>query len=267
MWAAARKHWPEYLMEAAGLGCFMLSACLFTALLEYPGSPVRKAIPDPFLRRVLIGLAMGFTAIALIYSPWGQRSGAHLNPGVTLTFLSLGKIDGWDAFFYVAAQFAGGLLGVMLADLLLGDSLRHSAVNYVVTVPGRDGAGTAFWAEFLISGLLMATVLLVSNNQALSRHTGLFAGALITIFVAWEAPLSGMSMNPARTFGSALPAHLWTAWWVYLTAPLAGMLMAGRLYRAACGAAAARCAKLTHVPGRRCISHCNFCTSGGDNVA
>jgi aquaporin Z len=240
----------------------MLSACFFTALFEYPRWPVRESIPDPFLRRVLVGIAMGSTAIALIYSPWGQRSGAHLNPSVTLTFFSLGKINGWDAFFYVVAQFAGGLLGVVLADLLLGDALHHSAVNYVVTVPGEDGAAIAFWAEFLISGLLMATVLLASNSRALSRHTGLFAGALITIFVAYEAPLSGMSMNPARTFCSALPAHLWQAWWVYLTAPLAGMLLAGRMYRLACGAAAARCAKLSHAPGKRCIFHCSFCVSG-----
>jgi len=240
----------------------MLSACLFTALIEYPGSPVRKTILDPFLRRALIGVAMGFTAIAIIYSPWGQRSGAHLNPSVTLTFLSLGKIHGWDAFFYVVAQFVGGLLGVVLADVLLGNVLRHSAVNYVVTVPGRDGAAIAFWSEFLISGFLMGTVLLVSNSKAFSRYTGLFAGALITIFVACEAPISGMSMNPARTFGSALPAHLWTSWWVYFTAPLAGMLLAGRVYRVACGAAATRCAKLNHSPGRRCIFHCNFCTSG-----
>jgi aquaporin Z len=262
MLAAARRHWPEYLMEAAGLGCFMLSACLFTALFEYPASPVRKAIPDPFLRRVLIGLAMGATAIAIIYSPWGQRSGAHLNPSVTLTFLSLGKIQAWDAFFYVVAQFVGGLLGVVAADALLGDVLRHSPVNYAVTVPGNHGVAVAFWAEFLISGFLMTTVLLISNSKALARHTGLFAGALIAIYIACEAPLSGMSMNPARTFGSALPAHLWNAWWVYLTAPLAGMLLAGRVYSMACGAAATRCAKLNHAPGARCIFHCNFCQSG-----
>ena len=211
MWLAMRRHWPEYLMEAAGLGCFMISACLFTALLEYPGSPVRKAISDPVVRRVLIGVAMGATAVALIYSPWGQRSGAHLNPSVTLTFLSPGKIAGWDAFFYVIAQFAGGLAGVALGDLLLGNALRHSAVNYVVTVPGGGDATTAFWAEFLISWLLMISVLLVSNSKAFSRLTGLVAGTLITIYVACEAPLSGMSMNPARTFGSALPAHQWTA--------------------------------------------------------
>lgn len=218
-------------MEAAGLGCFMLSACLFTALFEYPGSLVRQNLNDAFLRRALTGIAMGATAVALIYSPWGQRSGAHLNPSVTLTFLSLGKIRGGDAFFYVVAQFAGGLLGVMLSDRLLGGVLGDASVNYVVTVPGKEGAEVAFWAEFLISGLLMGTVLLTSSTPVLARFTGWFAGTLIAAYVAFEAPLSGMSMNPARTFGSAVPAHLWSSWWVYLTAPVSGMLMAGWIYQ------------------------------------
>ena len=91
------QHWPEYLLEAAGLGLFMISACLVTVLLEYPSSPVRQALPDPWVRRLLIGIAMGLTAISLIYSPLGKRSGAHLNPAVTLTFLRLGKIEPWDA--------------------------------------------------------------------------------------------------------------------------------------------------------------------------
>jgi aquaporin Z len=94
---AMRKHWPEYLMEAWGLGTFMVSAGLVTTLLEYPHSPIEQAIGSPDLRRVLIGLAMGFTAIAIIYSPWGKRCGAHLNPAVTLTFLRLGKIKALDA--------------------------------------------------------------------------------------------------------------------------------------------------------------------------
>ena len=231
MCAAVRNHWPEYLMEAAGLGCFMLSACLFTALFEYPEWPVRQAIPDPFFRRVLVGIAMGSTAVAIIYSPWGRRSGAHLNPSVTLTFLSLKKIQSWDAFFYVVAQFAGGLLGVLVAEQLLGAALRHATVNYVVTVPGKDGAAIAFLAEFVISAFLMLTVLVSSNCEVLSPFTGLVAGALIALYVSFEAPFSGMSMNPARTFGSAVPAHLWNAWWVYLTAPPSGMLLAGRVYQ------------------------------------
>src|SRR6266849_1748240 len=79
---ALRLHWPEYLMEAAGLGFFMVSACLFGALYENPASPVRHAIVSAFLRRVVMGLSMGATAIAIIYSPWGKQSGAHINPSV-----------------------------------------------------------------------------------------------------------------------------------------------------------------------------------------
>jgi aquaporin Z len=98
-----RTHWPEYLMEAAGLGIFMVSACGFGTLLEYPASPVRQAIPDPLARRALMGLAMGLTAIALVYSPWGKRSGAHLNPAVTWTFWRLGKVAPRDALAYPLA--------------------------------------------------------------------------------------------------------------------------------------------------------------------
>src|SRR5438094_5660031 len=77
---ALQQHWPEYLMEAAELGAFMLSACAFTVLLWHPASPVHQAIANPTLRRTLTGVAMGLTAIAIIYSPWGKRSGAHFNP-------------------------------------------------------------------------------------------------------------------------------------------------------------------------------------------
>jgi aquaporin Z len=104
---ALRGHWPEYLMEAAGLGLFMISACLFGTLLGHPGSPAVRALPDPFFRRVLMGLAMGLTAACLIYSPWGQRSGAHFNPATTLTFWRLGKVASADAGFYALAQALG----------------------------------------------------------------------------------------------------------------------------------------------------------------
>ena len=204
---AVLQHWPEYLIEGLGLGLFMLSACLFVTLLEHPSSPLRQTVTDPFLRRIPVGLAMGLTAVGLIYSPWGQRSGAHLNPSVTLTFWRLGKVTSWDAFFYVTAQFVGAIVGVGVAATMLDAWLAHPAVIYAATVPGVGGVGVAFVAEFLISFLLMTVVLTVSNRPGLNRFTGLCAGALVASYIVFEAPLSGMSMNAARTVGSAVYAQ------------------------------------------------------------
>src|SRR5262245_59792960 len=121
-------------MEAAELGLFMISASLFTILLYHPSSPALEIIPAEFLRRILMGIAMGLTAIALIYSPWGKRSGAHINPAVTLTFFRLGKVAPWDAIFYIMAQFVGGIAGVALVALSADRLIAHPAVNYVATV-------------------------------------------------------------------------------------------------------------------------------------
>jgi aquaporin Z len=254
-----KRHWPEYLMEAAGLGLFMVLAALFTVLLEHPASSVRQALPNPVLRRVLVGVAMGLTAIGLIYSPWGKQSGAHLNPSVTLTFFRLNKIRPADAGFYVLAQFVGGLCGVLLASAIARSWLADPSVNYAVTVPGPNGPGVAFVAEAVISFGLMLAVLLVSNTERLARFTGCFAGLLVTAYIAIEAPLSGMSMNPARTMASALPAHLWTAWWIYFTAPPLGMLAAAELYLRTRGGLRVLCAKLQHDNETRCI----FCGKSG----
>ena len=129
MLQAIRHHWPEYLMEAAGLGLFMVSAGIFTTLFEYPGSPLHQSFASDLTRRALIGLAMGLTAIALIYSPWGRQSGAHYNPAVTLGFARLGKVRLWDAVFYITAQIVGGLAGVLLVSALLGEYFRRSPVS------------------------------------------------------------------------------------------------------------------------------------------
>src|SRR5262249_60399210 len=93
MLTALKRHWPEYLIEAGGLCAFMVSASLFATLFEHPDAPVRQTIADPMLRRVPMGLAMGLTAIGLIYSPFGMRSGAHFNPAVTSTFLRLRQVE------------------------------------------------------------------------------------------------------------------------------------------------------------------------------
>ena len=251
-------HWPEYLIEAAGLGAFMISACMFTALLHHPASPITQALPSTFLRTALTGVAMGLTLIAIVYSPWGKRSGAHLNPVFTLTFLRLGKVAPKDAAFYVAAQFVGGLAGVVVSALLLGGLIRDPAVNFVVTAPGPAGPGTAFVAEMGISFLLMMIVLISTNTPGIARHTGLFAGALVATYITFESPFSGMSMNPARTLASAIPAWLFPSLWVYFTAPLLGMLLAAEVFVRIRGLRAVHCAKLHHDNPQRCIFRCTY---------
>ncbi len=220
----------EYAIEALCLGIFMIMATLATAIFELPTSPIHQEISDPLLRRFLIGLAMGLTAIAIIYSPLGKRSGAHINPAVTLTFWRLKKIRTVDALFYVLAQCLGAVLGIWAAGLLIGMAIADPAVNYIVTVPGMAGELGAFIAEFLLSFGLMTLVLQVSNRPKISQLTGLFCGILVAIYITIEAPLSGMSINPARSLGSALPSQVWQGFWIYCIAPPLGMLLAAELY-------------------------------------
>src|SRR5215468_3413886 len=243
-------HLPEYAIEAALLATFMVSACSFGVLLEHPDSPIHRAIGDPLLRRVLMGVAMGTTAIAIIYSPWGGRSGAHLNPATTLTFWRLGRIRSGDVAGYLFGQFAGAILGVALASALLGPRLAHASVNYVVTRPGRWGVGPALAAEVLISAVLMSVVVTLTGSRW-ARFTGLVVGALVATYISVEAPVSGMSMNPARSFGSAWGAGDWRMFWVYVAGPLLGMNLGALLATAA--RARPACAKLHHPESQRCI--------------
>jgi len=250
---ALKRHWPEYLIEGACLGLFIISAFTFGTILEHPASPLRQALPNPLLRRFLMGLAMGLTAIGIIYSPWGKQSGAHINPSTTLTFYRLGKVAKWDALLYAASQFIGGLSGALLASVALSAWVSHPSVNYVVTAPGTYGVVAAFISEVAITFILMTAILHFSNNPRLHTLTGLCAGALVVAYITVEAPISGMSMNPARTFASAVPGNHWTALWVYFTAPLIGMLSAAEVYLRTRGRQSVGCAKLHHENPKRCI--------------
>jgi aquaporin Z len=214
---------------------------------------VRQALPDALLRRALMGLAMGATADALIYSPWGKRSGAHINPAVTLTFHVLGKIPAADALGYAIAQFAGGAVGVWVMHVLWGTWLADPNVHWVATVPGPWGWAPAFVAELAISGVLMFAVLAFSGHPRLAMKTGWIAGALVATWILLEAPISGMSMNPARTFGSAVIANDWRAWWLYFVAPPLGMGLAAITYTLSLGRVQSGCAKLVHAPEVPCI--------------
>ena len=255
------------MIEGLCLGMFMISACSFAALLEHPASPVRITIANAAVRRFLGGVAMGLTAVLLIYSPLGRRSGAHMNPATTLTFFRLGKVAPWDAVFYVLSQFAGGLLGTLAAFLVLGQTLAHSNVNFAITRPGMRGVAIAFVAELVITFLLMTAVLNVSNNRKLAPYTGMAAGVMVMLFITFEAPFSGMSMNPARSFASDFVGMQWQSIWIYFTAPVMGMFAAAEVFVRTRGLHSVICAKLNHSGNARCIFRCGYMSQMSSSVA
>jgi glycerol uptake facilitator-like aquaporin len=134
----------------------------------------------------------------------------------------------WDAVFYCSAQLLGAITGVALASLALRGAPAHKAVRYAATLSGIYGHRIAFVAELVISFILMSAILFASNRVVLSLYTHYFAAILAAAYIAFESPLSGMSTNPARTFGPALDGSYWHTLWIYFVAPPLGMLLLGR---------------------------------------
>jgi aquaporin Z len=242
-------------MEFTEMGVYLFFTCLFATLSQHPRSPIRHLLPNEIVRRACFGISVGATIVAVVLTPWGKQSGGHINPAMTVTFYRLGKMEFWDAIFYGLAQFVGATAGVVIATLLLLGAPGHPMVRYAATLPGVYGVGVAFTAEVVISFALMLTVLFASNHNLFSRYTPYFVGALYAIFVTLETPLSGMSMNPARTFGSAFRGRYWHALWAYFLAPTLGMLMAAEFFLWMRGGIGPFCAKLHHANDKRCIFH------------
>jgi len=143
--------------------------------------------------------------------------------------------------------------------LLLGKIVSDPPVSYATTVPGEVGIWAAFAAEYLMAFGMMTLVLYTSNHPRLKRYTGILAGVTVAIYITVAAPTSGMSINPARTIASALPAREWTAIWIYLIAPPLGMLSAARLFVWWKGISSVKCCKLQHESGDPCA----FCGATG----
>jgi aquaporin Z len=252
-----RRHWRLYVYEGAELAWFMVAACVATVVLFGEGSVGVREIASAAVRRLMMGAAMGGTAVMILHSPMGKRSGAHFNPAITLTYLWLGKIGVWDAAGYVVGQFVGGVAGVGLVVMVLGRAaLGQPSVDYAVTVPGVGGTAGAFGAELFMAALLMGVVLGMTNRRRLAGYTSYAVGVLITGYVFFFAPVSGFSINPARTVGSAVWAGVWTAEWVYFVAPLVGMFGAAALYVNWFGMESVLCAKLHAAPGVLCPFAC-----------
>jgi aquaporin Z len=222
-----RKH---YLQEALGLAVFMISACFFSAMLFSQKSSWVHAIPNPMVRNIIMGVLMGLTALFIFYSPWTAPSGSQINPAVTLTFMRLDKMCPYDAMFFIVFQVIGGTIAVYLMQFLMGAILTAAPVHSAVTIPGKHGNVWAAITELTVAFITMSMVLFTSNHARLKKYTRIFAGCLVCTWVILAGPVSGFGMNPARSFASALPAGIWTAFWIYLIIPFAGMLLAAEVF-------------------------------------
>jgi aquaporin Z len=247
-------------MEAAETGIYLFFVCTFATLLWRPGSPAYRYLPNPAVRRIVMGSAVAVTIVAIVLTPWGKQSGAHFNPAVTFTFYRLRKMAWPDAACYCVAQLAGAVGGVGLASALLQGAPAQIPVRYAATVPGPYGDAVAFVAELLVSFSLMSAILFTSNHRILARYTHYVAAIMIGAYIAFESPLSGMSANPARTFGPAVYARYWNTLWIYFLAPALGMLAASEVFLIFRRGRGPYCAKLHHHNHRRCI----FTHSGPD---
>ena len=232
MKSSFRKNYIHYLQEALGLAIFMISACFFGGILEAKNSFIHLAITNDFLRLLIMGAMMGLTAYFIFTSPFTSPSGAHINPAVTMVFFRLGKMEVWDVVFYIIFQLLGGLIAVYTMALLMRGTLTAPPVNYEVTVPGKHGIAMAAITEFIIAFVMITMVLFTSANNGLKKYTQIIAACLVCTNVIVAGPISGFGMNPSRTIASAVPAHIYTSFWIYMIVPFAGMLSAAEVFHA-----------------------------------
>lgn len=245
-----------YGCELAGTAVMLFLGVTAVALMWGAGSPV-PAIDPPMLRRFITGLLFAGGATLVVYSPLGQRSGGHINPAVTLAFWRLGKFPGRDVMPYMLAQLVGAIAGTALAALVWGDLAR--SVAYALTAPGDGWTWLgALVAEALATFALVFLIFVCVNKPALAARTGLIVGGFVVVLVTVESPISGTSVNPARSIAPALLVPTLRDQWIYLAGPVAGALLAVAAYRRRWGGTTV-CAKLYHTAAYRCqLDQCGY---------
>ncbi|GHO80997.1 hypothetical protein KSD_87680 [Ktedonobacter sp. SOSP1-85] len=249
-----RLHWPEYGSELLGTAFLVFIALSAVAFNLGTDSPLAVVLPNSGVRRLITGMLLAGSGPLVAISPLGKLSGAHLNPAVSLAFWLQGKMHQHDLVSYLASQFLGAVLGAGLAVLAWRE--RAASVHNGVTAPG---AGYPIWSVFLIemglTCLLVLAIFLFVSSHRLMHWTPLMTWLLMA-FIYWQvAPISGSSLNPARSFGPALVSWFWRDQWVYILASPIGALLAVGLFRSLSlvGIHDVLTAKLFHAPRYRCI--------------
>jgi MIP family channel proteins len=172
-----------------------------------------------------VELVFGLVVAAMIYAT-GHLSGAHLNPAVTLGFVLARHFPVGRMVGYWLAQLVGALAAALSLRLLLGDVAHLGA-----TLPSGS-VWQSFWLEALLTFFLMFVIMAVATDtRAVGQAAALAIGATVGLCAIFAGPISGASMNPARSLGPAVVSATWTAQWIYLTAPFIGAGAAALCYR------------------------------------
>jgi MIP family channel proteins len=189
------------------------------------GAIVIDTVSGGQITHVGVGLVFGLVVAAMIYAT-GHLSGAHLNPAVTLGFVLARHLPPRRMAGYWLAQLAGAILAALCLRLLFGDVVHLGA-----TLPsGSDWQ--SFALEIVLTFFLMFVIMAVATDtRAVGQAAALAIGATVGLCALFAGPISGASMNPARSLGPALVSVTWTAQWIYLTAPFVGAALAALTYR------------------------------------
>jgi aquaporin Z len=161
--------------------------------------------------------------VAAIILFMGTVSGAHLNPGVSIAFAMRGDFPWRRVPAYIVAQFLGAILATLLLWALIG---KQGTAGLTLPGPGISATTALLWEMVLTVGLVSVILGTASGAQALGPLAALGVGSYIALAGLWGAPVSGASMNTARSLGPALVLGDWTGWWAYLAGPLAGAIIA-----------------------------------------
>jgi aquaporin Z len=247
------RHAPQGGVHPIEWGCELLGTAILLVgglsaiCLDFGAhGPIAAHVASHSLRLLITGLLFAGTGSLVAISPLGRRSGAHLNPVVTLAFWIRGNVHPHDLIGYSVSQFVGAVLGTAVVELLWGNTAR--VLSFGATVPGRGLDGIeASGVETLMTAALVLTILLMTSHRSSARWTPLVVWLLIAVLVWQGAPYTGTSLNPARSLGPAMLGHRFSIYWVYVIGPTAGALVAAGLHRVLPGDPPVT-AKLFHDP-------------------
>jgi aquaporin Z len=218
------KHRPLYVSEMIGTALLVFVGLSLVIIMFGVGSPVAGVVPTEAWRRLITGFLFGTTGAMIAISPVGRVSGAHINPIVSLGFCFMGKLDAVVATGYVCAQLGGGVLGALP---LIAWGPMGPSISFGATTPGVNYSTlTALLGEVITTFTMVGLLCVFLGFREIRRFTPALFPPLYAVMVCLEAPISGTSTNPARSFGPAIVSGTWSGWWIYWLGPFIGMLLA-----------------------------------------